>query len=188
MCSVSPRRAASSAIQVFFFRSGQNWGNRAYFPRADRTLEAGEVLASFLAQFYDDKPAPKLILLSHETAERPSSRKPYPAQPAARSRSPCRSAARRRRSPSSRSSMRARRWPGASWPNCPRSRSCWPGWRGSSGWRRRRAASRCYDNSHIQGSDAVGAMIVAGPEGFMKTSYRKFNIRSQELAPAMISR
>src|SRR5665213_3881714 len=59
-----------TAIEVFFFRTGQNWGNRSYFPRADRALEAGEVLGAFLAQFYDDKPAPRLILLSHATQER----------------------------------------------------------------------------------------------------------------------
>ena len=57
-------------IQVFFFRAGQNWGNRAYFPRADKSLGAAEILASFLAQFYDDKPVPRLILLSHEIEER----------------------------------------------------------------------------------------------------------------------
>ena len=59
-----------SGIEVFFFRTGQNWGNRAYFPKADRTLGPGEVLGAFLAQFYDDKPAPSLILLSHDIPER----------------------------------------------------------------------------------------------------------------------
>src|SRR5262249_59708415 len=58
-----------SCVQVFFFRTGQNWGNRAYFPRADRSLSASEVLNAFLAQFYDDKPAPTLILLSHDIEE-----------------------------------------------------------------------------------------------------------------------
>src|SRR5437763_984497 len=58
-----------SGIEVFFFRTGQNWGNRAYFPKADRTLGPGEVLGAFLAQFYDDKPCPSLILLSHDVPE-----------------------------------------------------------------------------------------------------------------------
>src|ERR1700754_1662311 len=58
-----------SCVEVFFFRTGQNWGNRAYFPRAEKTFTPEEVLASFLAQFYDDKPPPKLILLSHEIEE-----------------------------------------------------------------------------------------------------------------------
>src|SRR6516165_9217856 len=59
-----------NCIEVFFFRTGQNWGNRAYFPRADRTLPPEEVLGAFLAQFYDDKPSPHLILLSHAIADR----------------------------------------------------------------------------------------------------------------------
>ena len=59
-----------TCVEVFFFRTGQNWGNRAYFPKADRALEPGEVLGAFLAQFYDDKPAPRLILVSHDFEER----------------------------------------------------------------------------------------------------------------------
>ncbi len=64
------QEGGATCIEVFFFRTGQNWGNRAYFPRADRDLDAGAVLGAFLAQFYDDKPVPKLILLSHEIEER----------------------------------------------------------------------------------------------------------------------
>src|SRR5215813_4205259 len=59
-----------NCIEVFFFRTGQNWGNRAYFPKADRSLEAGEVLGAFLAQFYDDKPPPRCIFVSHEVPDR----------------------------------------------------------------------------------------------------------------------
>ncbi len=59
-----------SCVEVFFFRTGQNWGNRAYFPKADRTLGPGEILSAFLAQFYDDKPPPRLILVSHDFEER----------------------------------------------------------------------------------------------------------------------
>ncbi len=58
-----------SCVEVFFFRTGQNWGNRAYFPRAEKTYTPEEVLGSFLTQFYDDKPPPKLVLLSHEVEE-----------------------------------------------------------------------------------------------------------------------
>src|SRR6201989_2723214 len=58
-----------SCVEVFFFRTGQNWGNRAYFPRAEKTFTPEEVLGSFLAQFYDDKPPPRNILLSHEIEE-----------------------------------------------------------------------------------------------------------------------
>ena len=59
-----------TCVEVFFFRTGQNWGNRAYFPKADRSLGPGEVLGAFLAQFYDDKPPPRLVLVSHEFEER----------------------------------------------------------------------------------------------------------------------
>ncbi|MGO7718818.1 excinuclease ABC subunit C, partial [Rhizobium johnstonii] len=58
-----------SCIQVFFFSTGQNWGNRAYFPKADPQLSSAEVLNSFLAQFYDDKPVPKQIMLSQKVEE-----------------------------------------------------------------------------------------------------------------------
>src|SRR5690242_6483324 len=64
------QQAGYSCVEVFFFRTGQNWGNRAYFPRADRSLEPGEVLGAFLAQFYDDKPCPRCIFISHEIEER----------------------------------------------------------------------------------------------------------------------
>ena len=73
-------------IQVFFFRTGQNWGNRAYFPKADPALEAAEVLGSFLAQFYDDKPCPRTILLSHGVDEQElAGGGALPPAPAARS-------------------------------------------------------------------------------------------------------
>src|SRR5215813_11441400 len=59
-----------TCVEVFFFRTGQNWGNRAYFPKADRSISPGELLSAFLAQFYDDKPCPRLILISHEIDDR----------------------------------------------------------------------------------------------------------------------
>ena len=59
-----------TCVQVFFFRTGQNWGNRAYYPKADRSLDVEEVLDSFIAQFYDDKPVPRLILISHDIPNR----------------------------------------------------------------------------------------------------------------------
>ncbi len=170
------------AIQVFFFRSGQNWGNRAYFPRADKTLEPGEVLGSFLAQFYDDKPAPHLILLSHEAAEcdliaealtQRTGRKVEIAVPqrgekrrltehaAINARE---ALARRMAESSSQSKLLAGVARVFALPAPPR-------------------RIEVFDNSHIQGTDAVGAMIVAGPEGLMKNSYRKFNIRSADLTP-----
>src|SRR5690606_1178927 len=64
------QEGGQTCIQVFFFRTGQNWGNRAYYPKADRSLDIEEVLESFIAQFYDDKPVPPLILVSHDFPER----------------------------------------------------------------------------------------------------------------------
>ena len=129
-------------VEVFFFRTGQNWGNRAYFPKADRTFGPGEVLSAFIAQFYDDKPVPELILVSHvvedcallaagaHDQERPQGRdRDFP------------SAARRRSWSITRSPMRARRW-GASSPTPPRSGSCSTRSRNASAWRARRAGSR----------------------------------------------
>src|SRR5579862_75006 len=64
------QQSGFACVEVFFFRTGQNWGNRAYFPKADRSISTGEILGAFLAQFYDDKPPPRLILISHDIEDR----------------------------------------------------------------------------------------------------------------------
>jgi excinuclease ABC subunit C len=169
-------------IQVFFIRAGQNWGNRAYFPRADRSLPVEEVLASFIAQFYDDKPVPRLILLSHDVGERrllaealsiKAERRVEVAVPQrgaktgliAHALANAREALGRKLAESSSQARLlegiAQRFGLAAAPR----------------------RIEVFDNSHIAGSNPVGAMIVAGAEGFLKNQYRKFNIRSQELAP-----
>ena len=144
-----------SCVQVFFFRTGQNWGNRAYFPRADRSRSTpDEVLGAFLAQFYDDKPAPKLILLSHEIEEaRAAGRGAQRRRPATRSRSSCRSAARRRTWSITRSPMRARR-SAASSPRPRRNGDCSQASRRRFGLPRAPRRIEVYDNSHIQGTNA----------------------------------
>ena len=89
--------AGQFCIEVFFFRTFQNWGNRAYFPRADRSLSPGEVLGAFVAQFYDERPAPSLVLLDRDFEDRElARRRAFDARRSGASRSPCRSAARRR--------------------------------------------------------------------------------------------
>jgi len=171
-----------NGIEVFFFRTGQNWGNRAYFPRADRSLGPGEVLGAFLAQFYDDKPCPSLILLSHDVPEREllaealsakSERKVEISVPqrgekkelVAHALANAREALGRKLADTSSQQKLLKAMADAfSLPRVPR-------------------RIEVYDNSHIQGSNAVGAMIVAGPAGFQKNQYRKFNIRSTALAP-----
>jgi excinuclease ABC subunit C len=171
-----------TCVEVFFFRTGQNWGNRAYFPKADRALGAGEVLAAFLAQFYDDKPPPRLVLVSHEFDERAllaaaltakSERKVEVALPQRGERKELvmhalanarEALARKLADTSSQQRLLGALMETFGLPRVPR-------------------RIEVYDNSHISGSNAVGAMVVAGPEGFRKNQYRKFNIRSAELKP-----
>jgi excinuclease ABC subunit C len=171
-----------SCIEVFFFRTGQNWGNRAYFPKADRTLGPGEVLGEFLAQFYDDKPAPSLILLSHDIPEREllaealtakSSRRVEVSVPQRGEKTELVAHA----------LVNAREALGRKLADTSSQQKLLKGIAETFGLPRVPQRIEVYDNSHIQGSNAVGAMIVAGPEGFRKNQYRKFNIRSAELTP-----
>ena len=171
-----------TCIEVFFFRAGQNWGNRAYFPRADRSLGAAEVLGEFLAQFYDDKPCPRCIFLSHDIAERELLAEALAIKRATRSRSAFRVAV-------SGSWYWIRPWPMRARRSDANSRTlrpsnaCLAGLAGVFGLAKPPQRVEVYDNSHIQGTNAVGAMIVAGPEGFRKNQYRKFNIRAPDQAP-----
>ena len=212
-----------ACVQVFFFRAGQNWGNRAYFPRvntmvseaetlmegrsdsgpdpietaseADRQATedrsdpdhdapdaCGAILESFLGQFYEDKPTPRLILLSHELpngrllaealcvanghrVEIAIPRRGEKRELVAHALTNAREALGRRMAEGS---AQARLLAGV----CEAFKLEAPPER-----------IEVYDNSHIMGTNAVGAMIVAGPEGFQKTSYRKFNIRGEEITP-----
>jgi excinuclease ABC subunit C len=171
-----------SCVEVFFFRTGQNWGNRAYFPRAEKSFTPEEVLASFLAQFYDDKPPPKLILLSHAIEEselladalsikagfkvevstpRRGEKKEMIAHALTNARE---ALGRKLADTATQGRLLAGLVTTLALPHPPK-------------------RIEVYDNSHIQGSNAVGAMIVAGPDGFIKNQYRKFNIRSEGLTP-----
>jgi excinuclease ABC subunit C len=176
------QEGGQTCIQVFFFRTGQNWGNRAYFPKADRTLEADEVLASFIAQFYDDKPVPRLILVSHDLLEcelmaealgTKAARKVEIANPKRGAKSDLIAHA----VANAREALQRRMAENASQAELMKAiaeRFALP---------RPPRRIEVYDNSHISGADAVGAMIVAGPEGFAKNQYRKFNIKSEKLTP-----
>lgn len=176
------QEGGQTAIEVFFFRTGQNWGNRSYFPRADASVPPGELLATFLSQFYDDKPAPRLILLSHEPdeaellAEALATRSDGRVEIAVPRRGGKRrlvehalqnareALGRRLAETSSQAQLLARLAETFGLPRVPR-------------------RIEVYDNSHIMGTNAVGAMVVAGPEGPVKNQYRKFNIRSSEITP-----
>jgi len=167
-------------IQVFFIRSGQNWGTRAYFPKADKSLESSEVLASFLGQFYDDKPIPSQIIVSHEVEEQALMEEAFTTHAGHKveilvpqrgeKKALIETAVLNAREANGRrmaeTSSQAKLLDGVAQvfdlPSAPK-------------------RIEVYDNSHIQGAYAVGAMVVAGPEGFIKAQYRKFNMDAQAL-------
>ena len=176
------QEGGATCVQVFFFRTGQNWGNHALYPRADRALGPAEVLEAFLAQFYEDKPCPRLILLSHDIAERElleealATRAGHRVEIAVPRRGEkrelvehalqnAREALGRKLAESASQARLLEELARAFHLPAPPKRI------------------EVYDNSHIMGSNAVGGMIVAGPEGFAKSQYRKFNIRSTDLTP-----
>ncbi len=171
-----------TCIEVFFFRTGQNWGNRSYFPRADRALEAGAVLGSFLAQFYDDKPSPRLILLSHEIEERALLEEAL-SERAERRVTVSVPERGEKRELVEHALTNARSALGRELAESTTQQSLLAGLATSFGLAEPPKRIEVYDNSHIMGTNAVGAMIVAGPDGFMKSQYRKFNIRSETITP-----
>ena len=176
------QEGGQSCVQVFFFRAGQNWGNRPYYPAHGREDGAGAVLAAFLGQFYDDKPPPREVLVNAELPER--------AMLEAGLR------------------VKAGRRVHLLWPQRglkrelveqahANAREALARRLAESGSQRRLLDAvselfgldgpperiEIYDNSHVQGTNAIGAMVVAGPEGFRKTAYRKFNFRNPDLTP-----
>jgi len=171
-----------SCVEVFFFRTGQNWGNRAYFPRAEKSFTAEEVLASFLAQFYDDKPPPKLILLSRdiEEAELMANALSIKAGFKVEVSTPRRG---EKKELVTHALTNAREALGRKLADTATQGRLLQGLVTTLGLPQPPRRIEVYDNSHIQGANAVGAMIVAGPDGFIKNQYRKFNIKSEGLAP-----
>lgn len=171
-----------SCIQVFFFRTGQNWGNRAYFPKADPQLTGAEVLNAFLAQFYDDKPCPRQILLSEaieeqdllatalteKTGHKVSILVPQRGE---------------KKDLVDHVSANAREAHGRKLAETASQSRLLAGFAETFGLAYVPRRIEIYDNSHIMGTNAVGGMVVAGPEGFVKGQYRKFNIRSTDITP-----
>jgi excinuclease ABC subunit C len=174
--------AGQFCIEAFFFRTYQNWGNRAYFPRADRTLEAAEVLDSFLAQFYLERPAPRLVLLSHEVASRDSLCQILSARAGHRIAigAPRRGEKKELVDNALRNAREALSRKLAEAASQAKLLEALAAAFGLAATPRR---IEVYDNSHIMGTNAIGAMIVAGPEGFVKNQYRTFNIKSAALTP-----
>jgi excinuclease ABC subunit C len=171
-----------SSVQVFFFRAGQNWGNHAFFPKHDRDEETPAILSAFIAQFYDGREPPALILTS-ETPDQSDLLAEALSLRAGRKVTLASPQRGEKRSVMDQAVMNARE---ALVRRMAESAS------------QQRSMERLaevldletpprrievYDNSHISGANAVGAMIVAGPEGFEKKHYRKYNIKAADLAP-----
>jgi excinuclease ABC subunit C len=175
-------QAGQFCVEVFFFRTFQNWGNRAYFPRADKSLKPEEVLDAFLAQFYADKPPPRLILLSHEIENRAvlecalSGRAGRKVEILIPRRG-------EKKNLVSHAYQNAGETLARKLSETASQAKLLEALAGALGLKSAPARIEVYDNSHIMGANAVGAMIVAGPEGFMKTYYRTFNIKNSDASP-----
>ena len=176
------QEGGQTCVQVFFFRTGQNWGNRAYYPKADRSLPVEEILDSFVAQFYDDKPVPRLILLSHEIVNRELLAEALSIK--ANRRVEIRVPQRGTKSGLvDHAVANAREALGRKLAETASQRHLLEALAERFGLADVPRRVEVYDNSHIMGTNAVGGMIVAGPEGFVKAAYRKFNIKSQAITP-----
>ncbi len=171
-----------ACVQVFFFRAGQNWGNRAYFPRVDRTDEDGDILDAFLGQFYGDRTSPALILVSHDLPNQALLSLAL-SEKAGRKVEILRPQRGEKASLMADALNNAREALGRRMAEGSAQAKLLAGVAETFGLDAPPSRIEVYDNSHIQGTNAVGAMIVAGPEGFEKSQYRKFNIKSTELTP-----
>jgi len=173
-----------ACLQVFFFRAGCNFGNRSFFPAGTQDLGPEEILAAFLGQFYEDKAPPREILLSHPLAEEDEPLL-IEALSLKAGRKVTISVAKRgdRRKLIEHAYDNAREALGRRMAESSAQRQLLDGLGELLKLDGPPARIEVYDNSHIQGTNAVGGMVVAGPEGFIKNEYRKFNIRSEEITP-----
>ncbi len=176
------QEGGQTCIQVFFFRTGQNWGNRAYFPKADSSLESTEVLGAFISQFYDDKPCPKTILVSHDLDERELLEEAFSIRSGHRV-TLSRPQRGEKRDLVDHALQNARETLGRRLAETSSQRKLLEGMAEVFGLEETPRRVEVYDNSHIMGTAAVGGMIVAGREGFVKNQYRKFNIKSKDITP-----
>lgn len=176
------QEGGQACVQVFFFRTGQNWGNRAYFPRVDKSDTPDTILSAFLAQFYDDKPCPRQILLGVDFDERElleealtekSEHKVTVLMPKRGE----------KREVVQDATDNARKALERKLAESSTQLKLLEGVREVFGLEEMPRRIEVYDNSHIMGTNAVGGMIVAGPEGFVKGQYRKFNIKDESIEP-----
>jgi excinuclease ABC subunit C len=176
------REGENTCIQVFFFRAGRNYGNRAYYPRHDKSAETGDVLAAFVGQFYDNKPPPRQVLVSEAIPDTAliAEALSLKAGHAVTLHAPKRGDKRKlidHALHNAKEALARRLAESAS------QRQLLEGVADAFDLETTPERIEVYDNSHVSGSNPVGAMIVAGPDGFVKNAYRKFNIKSTELTP-----
>lgn len=168
-----------TCIEVFFIRNFQNWGDRAYYPRADRSLDCSEVLESFLPQFYENRTAPTTVLLSHGIEDRALLAEALTARSGHRV-EVARPQRGEKRELVDHASMNARAALGRRLAESASQARLLKALAVTFGLARPPRRIEIYDNSHIQGANAVGVMVVAGAEGFIKGQYRKFNIKNAD--------
>ena len=171
-----------ACVQVFFIRANQNWGNQDFYPRVEADMSAAEVMEAFLGQFYDNKEPPKQLILSdaientdlmEEALSGKAERKVEILVPLRGEKTELVAGAVR----NARESLARRMAESAT------QAKLLKGLAEAFGLKGPPQRIEVYDNSHIQGTNAVGGMIVAGPEGFVKNAYRKFNIKGDDLVP-----
>ncbi|WP_336958017.1 excinuclease ABC subunit UvrC [Sphingobium aquiterrae] len=175
-------KGGAMCIQAFFIRGGQNWGHRSFFPIHTAEVAEDEVLASFMAQFYEEVPPPKLVLADRAPAESDLIAQALTERIGSRVRieTPQRGDRMKLIRQAQRNAVEAldRRLAETT-----TQAKVLDGMVDAFGLEGVPDRIEIYDNSHIQGSHALGAMVVAGPEGFRKSAYRKFNIKNPDTAP-----
>jgi excinuclease ABC subunit C len=173
--------AGQSCVQVIFFRSGQNWGNHVFFPRHDKDVEPSELLAGFVTQFYDEREPPRSVILSHDVAEEEllAAALSVKADRKVEIIVPQRG---EKRDVMAQAMLNAREALARKMADSASQLQLLNAIGEAFGLEAPPRRIEVYDNSHIQGTNSVGAMIVAGAEGFMKNQYRKFNIKGEDFS------
>lgn len=175
-------QGGQTCIQVFFFRTGQNWGNHAFYPRTDKTHEEAEILESFIAQFYDNKPCPRMVLLSHDIVGRLLLGEALSEKSGRKIAIQCPQKG-EKRTLVEHALANAKQALGRKMSESASQMKLLEGLATCFDLEEPPRRIEIYDNSHIQGTNAIGGMVVAGREGWLKSQYRKFNIKSKDLTP-----
>lgn len=176
------QESGQTCVQVFFYRGGSNWGNRAYFPRHEKSYEVEDVLGAFVAQFYDNKMPAKSVILSHKLSDADLIAEALTLK-ADHKISVLTPQKGEKRALVNYALTNAEEALGRRMAESASQRRLLEGVADTFDLEAPPRRIEVYDNSHIQGTNALGGMIVAGPEGFLKNQYRKFNIKNKDVTP-----